>query len=412
MGALPKMNFTKRSLEALESPKKDRVSVYDAQVRGLGLLIRPGGRRTYFWYRKVRGVNQWHTIADYADFSVEQARTEAQSFNDELAKWKAKGYEGRAPAFEKLPDWTLGSLHDDYCEKHLRKEAKNPDRAIAFSKQIFEKHLAPWKTRKPGQITRQNVRDLHTGIGTSTGKYAANRVIQNLRSLYNYAIDEEILTCENPAKRIKQYHEEKRDRFLAPEEMQRLFAAMSKQPNRDVVDFILLALMTGARKSDITAARWEQITFETCSWRIPDPKNEVPYVVALIPEAIQILTRRKNDTPWVFPNPNSAVGHVLDFKRAFRQIIKRAKIEDFRQHDLRRTLGSWQASQGVSLPMIGKSLGHTSLDATEIYARVDLDAVRASVTNATKAMLLMAEKTTTMLVAGKTPRKLLKAAKL
>jgi integrase len=426
MGSLPKINFTKRSLEAIETPtaREKRITVYDTQVRGLGFLIRPkpSEHRSYFWYRKVRGQNQWHTIANFDDMSIEQARAKATDYNKELADWKAGGYEGRAPSFEKQPDLTLGSLHDDYCEKHLRAHAKNPDRAISFSKQIFEKHLDPWKNRKLGQVTRQNVRDLHAGIGTSTGKYAANRVVQNLRSVFNWAIDSEIWTGENPATRVQQFHEKKRDRFLQPKEMERLFAALRKEPSRDVVDFILLALMTGARKSDITSMRWDQITFETCSWRIPDPKNKEPYTVALIPEAIQILKRRKNDkksekaedsstvSPWVFPNPNSAAGHVLDFKRAFRQVIKRAKIEDFRQHDLRRTLGSWQATLGASMPMIKESLGHKSLAATAIYSHVNLDTVRQSVHNATKAMLQVSPKTAVLLVAGKTSRKQLAAA--
>ena len=56
-------------------------------------------------------------------------------------------------------------------------------------------------------------------------------------------------------------------------------------------------------------------------------------------------------------------------------------------HDLRRTLGSWQARTDASLAVIGKSLNHKSLQATAIYARLDLDPVRQSVNTATSAML-------------------------
>ncbi len=56
-------------------------------------------------------------------------------------------------------------------------------------------------------------------------------------------------------------------------------------------------------------------------------------------------------------------------------------------HDLRRTLGSWQARTGASLAIIGKSLNHKSQQATAIYARLDLDPVRQSVNTATAAML-------------------------
>jgi integrase len=56
-------------------------------------------------------------------------------------------------------------------------------------------------------------------------------------------------------------------------------------------------------------------------------------------------------------------------------------------HDLRRTLGSWQALGGSSLQIIGKSLGHKSMQSTEIYARLTTDPVRESVEKATQAMV-------------------------
>ena len=62
-------------------------------------------------------------------------------------------------------------------------------------------------------------------------------------------------------------------------------------------------------------------------------------------------------------------------------------MTDLRIHDLRRTLGSWQAKTGASLAIIGKSLNHKTHQATAIYARLDLDPVRQSVNTATQAML-------------------------
>ena len=54
-------------------------------------------------------------------------------------------------------------------------------------------------------------------------------------------------------------------------------------------------------------------------------------------------------------------------------------------HDLRRTLGSWQAKTGASLSIIGKSLNHKNVATTAIYARLDLDPVRESVNTAEAA---------------------------
>jgi integrase len=161
------------------------------------------------------------------------------------------------------------------------------------------------------------------------------------------------------------------------------------------VDFVNLSLWTGARKADVLAMAWENVLpLENNCWKIPDPKGD-PYDVALTVEAVAILKRRlakrKNDNRWIFPS-FGATGHIVDLKGRWRELLKRAKIENLRQHDLRRTLGSWQAGQGTSLLIIGKSLGHKSLAATQIYSQVDIDPVRQSVNAATTAMIVASKK--------------------
>jgi len=127
------------------------------------------------------------------------------------------------------------------------------------------------------------------------------------------------------------------------------------------------------------------------TWLIPaaKAKSKEPIRVVLSPVALNILQTRKpaSTSEWVFPGRGES-GHLEEPKKAWKRILKRASITDLRLHDLRRTLGSWQAATGASLPIIGKSLGHSSLQATQIYARLDLDPVRASVNKATDAMLI------------------------
>jgi integrase len=77
---------------------------------------------------------------------------------------------------------------------------------------------------------------------------------------------------------------------------------------------------------------------------------------------------------------------VVDAKKAWERVRERSGLADVRMHDLRRTLGSWQALSGTSLQIIGKSLGHKSMKATEIYARLSTDPVRESVEKATQEM--------------------------
>ena len=58
---------------------------------------------------------------------------------------------------------------------------------------------------------------------------------------------------------------------------------------------------------------------------------------------------------------------IADTKKAWKRVLERAEINDLRIHDIRRTLGSYQAIAGASLSVIGKSQGHKSQRATEVY---------------------------------------------
>ena len=77
----------------------------------------------------------------------------------------------------------------------------------------------------------------------------------------------------------------------------------------------------------------------------------------------------------------------MEPKKAWHRIRKSADVSDVRIHDLRRTLGSWLAASGYSLPLIGRALNHSNVSTTAIYARLDLDPVRQALEHNAKMML-------------------------
>jgi integrase len=184
--------------------------------------------------------------------------------------------------------------------------------------------------------------------------------------------------------------------------MARFFQALEKMNHPDFRDYVLLSLYCGARKHDTVSMRWEDVSLEDALWVIPHPKNETPYSCALIPEAVEILEARRRSasvSPWVFPS-TSASGHLQDVKGAWRRFVNLGGFRDLRPHDLRRSLGSWQAASGTNLSIIAKSLGHRSLDATEIYSRVNLTPVRKSIAAAVRGMIAAGNKKPRRLLAG------------
>jgi len=374
-----KLNFTQKALDGL-SPQPQRYYVHDTKIRGLCLSVFSSGTKTFMLYRKVNDKPVRITLGRFDDLTIEQARKQAEAFNNEIAQ----GNNPREAINSKRKELTF----DDFFQVYLEKHALPHKKAAWFDQEQYARHIkTPLGAKKLSDITRITVQDFHTNLGITSGKTSANRVIDIVASVLSKAIEWGYLAGTNPAK-IKKFKLQSRDRFLTSEELPRFFQALQQEENETLRDYILLSLLTGARKANVLAMRWDQIDLTRGEWRIPETKNGESQRVVLSSEAAQILTAREQhygQSPWVFPS-TGASGHLQDPKKGWQRLLQRAELQDVRIHVLRRTLGSWQAATGANGFVIGKSLGHKSMRATEIYARVDLDPVRHSVQTATRAM--------------------------
>jgi integrase len=262
-----------------------------------------------------------------------------------------------------------------FMERHARIENKTWKEIEG----IINKFLSHWFQRKLFSIAKSEVQAIHDCICRENGKYRANKVLAWFSAIHHKMIGWG-WEVSNPAAGIKKFKEQKRDRFVLRDEFPKLMESLKTEPNRDMRDFFLLCLYTGARCGNVLSMRWEDIDFNISEWRIPDTKNGEPVRIPLINQVLEILQNRKplqTSTPWVFPS-RSKSGHLEEPKTAWKRILERAGIKNLRIHDLRRTLGSYQAIAGASLTIIGKSLGHKSPQSTAIYARLSNDPVRAS----------------------------------
>jgi integrase len=248
--------------------------------------------------------------------------------------------------------------------------------------------LTQWKRRTLSEIQRSEVITWHGKIGKERGIYAANHALAILRVMFNKAIEWELFEGANPCTRVKKFRETSRDRFLQPDEMNKFFNAVNNLPDPTTRDVFLMCLFTGARKSNVLAMRWEHIHLERNEWRIPMTKNGTAQVLPLIAASTTLLKERQKVATgeWVFPSNLNNTGHLLEPKGSWEKIRKTAGLEDLRIHDLRRSLGSWQARTGASLVIIGKTLNHQSPQSTQVYARLDSDPVRQAMETAVTAM--------------------------
>lgn len=376
---LKKFNFTKKSIERLPIPESGKREVYhDTETQGL--QIRVTSVKTFFVNRRIKGGNPERiTIGRYPDITIEQARRKTKEIIYEIA-------EGKNPAEVKRigkAELKFSELFTEYMERHSKPNKKTWNEDI----EKYKRHLMkPLGAKKLSAIERRHIALIHSKITKDGHPTTANRILALISSIFGWAISAGLWE-KNPAICIKRNKENSRDRFIQGEELPRFFQALSEEPNETIRDYVLLSLLTGARRSNVLSMKWTDINFDRAEWRIKETKNGTPQTVPLSPEAIKLLHNRKpmEDTVFVFPGIGKH-GHLMEPKKGWNRILERAGIEDLRIHDLRRTLGSWQAKTGASLAIIGKSLNHKNPNTTAIYARLDLDPIRDSVNTATDAM--------------------------
>ena len=394
------INFTKATLYNLKKPAKGYATYKDARIRGLYLYITKNGVISFFIQKKLNCKRIIINIGQFPYVSIENARTKAMELLTQIANGinpnEAEKTIIEVQKQQEREELTLGGLINLYFEKYLKKYTK------AWKKdeylQNYIKEFPNLENTSISKIIIQDLEYLHQKIGESSGKRSANKLIQMIRAAFNKAekwgyFDKN--TFKNPASKVKLFKEKSRDRFLEPDELPRFFESLLQEENTTIRDYIFLSLMTGARKSNVLSMRWDELNInnESRKWRIPETKNGEVLTIPLSNEAVEILKVRKGQqenqgikSKWVFPSRMSRSGHLEEPKNGWARLLKRAKITNLRIHDLRRTLGSWQAMTGVSTAIIGKTLGHKSKTATAIYERMNLDPVREGIEKACDAM--------------------------
>jgi len=402
-----RLRFTKKAIEAIPIPATGRTVIYDQEQKDLGLRVSDSGRKSFFWLKRVRGLREFRPLGSFPETSIEAARGAARELTGALEAAKRTNFkEETVFDHEQNGEMTFEGLVERYIEKQVRTQSLNPVKGEKSVRWQFAKYLQHWRNRKLDQIRRKDVRELHDRLTRDNGPVTADRAAQLIRRVYRWAAsgNVELYTGENPVNvRFNGY--KKSERFLAPDELVRLESALKKEPNRDLADFVTLALATGARKSNVLAAEWSQFDSGLRVWTIPAEnfKTGKTVLLPLADAARKVLRARahlRESSRWVFPSTLSASGHLEEAKKPWRRLLESAQIQNFTVHGLRHTCASYQAMAGMSLQAIGKTLGQASTASTEIYAKLSVGVARESLEAGVKRMrkaMKEAEKETKLL---------------
>lgn len=357
---------------------------WDSYIGGLGLRLLPSGKKRFVFGYKVN--NSWKviTLGAYPGISLHQAQTLALQHKAVIA-------EGKDPIEEKRRQQK--KLMVDLCHDFLENHSKVHKKSWKKDESRINQRILPLLGRKPvDKVSRADIAQLHRKIGSKT-PYEANRLQELLRKMFNYAILIGYLPegSVNPASGIQRFKEIKRERWVTPEELPRLFKALNEYDRLYNVSAeltihsyvryaILLYLLTGLRKMELLQSKWEDINWDNRTLTIRTTKSGRQHTVPLSTSALKILKEipKKEASPFILPGDKPG-RHLVNIDKAWVKIKNLAGLQDVKLHDLRRTFGSLLVNSGHSLYIIQHLLNHQSPVTTQIYSRLLLDPKREAV---------------------------------
>jgi len=246
---------------------------------------------------------------------------------------------------------------------------------------------------KVAAVTREDIEKLHRKVTDAGKPRRANAVKSLCSTIFNQAIVWRERQ-DNPAAHVKPNREHGRERYLSDAELQRLMATLERWRSRrpDVCDAVLLALLTGARRGELLAMRWADVDLGAGVWVKPAAmtKQRALHRVPLAADAVAVLRRRQE---------GAAVGKIVRLRGGEQQVFRggnskttrnrlekdwfvlraAAGLEDVRFHDLRHSHASMLVAAGLSLPVIGRLLGHSKPQTTQRYAHLADEPLREAV---------------------------------
>lgn len=365
---MPKATITRSFIERVTcNPGRAKVDYFDSEQRGFMLEVRQSGGKTFYQrYTDERGRERQYKIGSADVITLDQARKKARIVLAQAVL--GDDPQARRRELREIP--TLAELVRDRYLPHVQayKRSWRTDEAV------FRVHILPTLgSRHLDEITGDAIADLMQRMredGYASG--TINRVLIIIRFIFNLARKWKIAGVkENPTFGLNTAPDVQRDRFLSPEETQRLIESINVDENRSAAQTIMMLLLTGARRNEISHAKWDYVDWERRTLLVPISKTGRPRVIALNGRAMALLRSipKLDDNPYIFPSPiTGRPCPSLHFP--WTRIKERAGLDGVRLHDLRHSFASFLVNEGVSLYVVQGLLGHTQPRTTQRYAHL------------------------------------------
>jgi len=392
-----RLKLSEKLLRTAEPAEGRSYQIFDTEIRGLAARVQSSGARAFTLDYRFAGRQRRMTIGRWPEWSVTAARERAK----ELRRMIDQGEDPLSKKEELREAPRIKDMIDRYIREHLPKLA--PINASDQTSMLRKMVEPAWGNRLVTDITKSDVASFLDVVaegrprpskekpnnrarklqGHKPTPVRANRVGEILRKMFSLAMEWE-WRADNPAKGFYRRIEQARERFLSPEELTRLAAALDKAEDQRAASIIRMCMLTGARVGEVRQARFEQFNLDYAIWSKPasTTKQRKIHRVPISQDVVAIIRQRQlvvpKGNPWVFPG--DAIGKpVREVRRFWVKMQKEADLPDVRIHDLRHTFASLLVSGGASLEIIGRLLGHSQMQTTQRYAHLMESPLRAGV---------------------------------
>jgi integrase len=335
-------------------------------------------------YRRPDSAIWWATYTDAGGKRVR--RSTGTSSREEAAalrgKWQTESY--RQKHWDEQPRHTFDELMVSYLTGTADKRRNQNGVQLVIKRLRMTFGGVEMETLNAAAVAAY----IQTRRGELVANATINRELEVLSAAIRYGVNTLGWALPNPASKAMLREPEGRVRWLTPEQADALLAAAHRSRDRapHLVPLITLALHTGMRRGEMLGLEWSRV----------DLKRNLIYLegihtkagkrrsVALNGTAREALLAQARfraehcpDAERVFCTKEGEPIHSV--QTSFETACRRAKITDFRFHDLRHTCAAWLIQAGVSITQVRDVLGHSTVTMTERYAHLAPESVRAAV---------------------------------
>ncbi len=329
--------------------------LWDSIVSGLGLRVRPNGRKTWIVHRRCNGSVVRRTLSALDALTVEDARHAARAL---IAGTQTSSGPTTIPTVRAFAPAYLADCAERW------KPATRANYADTVRRWI----LPTFGNRPVDAIGAKDVRNWYDGIA-ATHPGPTNWALAAMSSMMKHA---EALGLRredsNPCKGLRRRKTGFEAHYLTDDEFAALGRALGEaEANHPVaVAALRFLLYTGARKSEALRLRWEYVHADRAV--LPDSKTG-PRTIWLASPARAVLAAQphREDCPWVFA---SACGEPANVDREWHATREAAGLPTLRIHDLRHSHAAVAVGAGEGLRIVAGLLGHADIKTTFGYAHL------------------------------------------